>query len=577
MTNNKLIKEDSVLRSLHLHLAKSELQQLALVNKAWNTAFQPILWRYLSFSHGYSTLNDNTHEYTKVILKNAAHIERFYFRGCPNPATFLLFFSPCRNLRSFDCHLQYELPQDAFACLNIVEQNQGLASFFIDGIPIKRLGVAQKFLQVLSHHAGLRRLEFKSADSKISEHLFKAILQSVPPTLQTLDLKWSIEIQDDNDFEFRDDHVTLPGWTNNGIKTLELNKALTGYEHSVILPFLRHCVRLDNFRPPPQLPVECGPVLTTTLREHCPSLSRVLISNQDHDSVIASVVNGSQALNEFRIRHYGSVASEMTMALVAQAAYLHTIEFGVGIFVRSGDIQLILSHCPGLKTFEIEDWQEDGHESLLEIKDMVSSPWVCLGLRVLTLPIGSDYGVDAEEQDEEWGRRRQDVVTKAYRQLGALTELRMLSFGLEVPRENSAQFSLDAKGKKDFDFTLASGLDHLKGLKKLWRLDVAGLQHRMRETELRWIDANWPDLRDFRGIYMYEGDELSEDEEMEEGSDDEEEEEMDEDKGVAEEEEIDTGDQLEDDEPEPEPEPEGKMTRRHVSWFLGKRPFASLY
>ncbi|KAF9143981.1 hypothetical protein BGX30_014176 [Mortierella sp. GBA39] len=503
MTISKLINEDNVLRSFHPNLAKSDLQELAL------------------------------------------------------------------------------LPQDVFACLNIVQQNQGLVSFLIDGIPIKRLGVAQKFLQVLSQHTGLRRLEFKSADSKISEHLFKAILQSVPRTLHTLDFKWSIEIQDDNDFEFRDDHVILPGWTNNGIKTLELNRALTGYEHSVVIPFLRHCVQLDNFRPPPQLPVESGPVLTETLREHCPSLSRVLISNQDHDSVIASVVNGSRALNAFRIRYYGSVGSELTMALVAQAAHLHTIEFEDGIFVRSEDIQMILSHCPGLKTFTVEDWQEDGHESLLEIKDMVSSPWVCLGLRDLTLPIGSDYGVDAEKQDEEWGQRRQDVITKAYRQLGALTELRTLSFGAQVPKENSTQFSLDAEGKKDYDLTLASGLDHLKDLKKLWRLDVAALRHRMREAELHWIDANWPNLRDFRGIYMYEGDELSEDEEMEESDEEEKEEEEeeekeedDEDKVVEkEEEEVDTGDLLEED----EPEPEGKMTRRHVSGFLGKRPYAELY
>ncbi|OAQ32035.1 hypothetical protein K457DRAFT_890177 [Linnemannia elongata AG-77] len=576
MTINKLISENNVLRSLHPYLAKSDLQHLALVNKLWNTAFQPFLWRNLSFSHGtrYLTLFDNSDEYAKVILKNAAYIECFYFRGCANPATLLLFFSSCRNFRSFECHLQYELPQDVFACLNIVEQNQGLVSFFIDGIPIKRLGVAQKFLQVLSQHTGLRRLEFKSADSKISEHLFKAILQSVPPTLHTLDLKWSIEIQDDNDFEFRDEHVALPGWTNNGIKTLELNKALTGYEQSVAFPFLRHCVRLDNFRSPPQLPIKCGPVLTRILREYCPLFSRVLISNQDHDSVIASVVNGSRALNEFRVRYYGSVGSELTLALVAQAAHLHTIEIEDGIFVRSGDIQMMLSHCSGLKTFMVEDWQEDGHESLLEIKDMVSSPWVCLGLRDLTLPIGSDYGVHTDEQDEEWGQRRQDMITKAYRQLGALTELRTLSFGSQVPQENSAQFPLDAEGKNDFDLTLASGLDHLKDLKMLWRLDVAGLRHRMRETELHWIEANWPNLRDFRGIYMYEGDELSEDEEMEEDS----EEEDDEDKGVAGEEEADTGDQLEGDEPEPEPEPEpeGKMTRRHVSWFLGKRPYAEL-
>ncbi|KAF8940432.1 hypothetical protein BGZ47_007758 [Haplosporangium gracile] len=542
MAITKLINEDKFLRSLHHHLTQVTFSSSASSTQRVH----------------FSTIFSNSDEYTKVILKNAAHIGRFYFRGCPNPATFLLFFSPCRNLRSFDCHLEYELPQDVFACLNIVEQNQGLISFFIDGIPIKRLGVAQKFLQVLSQHTGLKRLEFKSADSKLSEHLFKAILQSVPSTLNTLNLKWLNEIQDNNDFEFRGHHVILPGWTNNGIKTLELNRALTGYEHSVVTPFLRHCVRLGNFRPPPQLPVEYGPVLTETLREHCPSLRCVLISNQDHDSVIALVVNGSRALNEFRIRY-------------------------------SADIQMILSHCPGLRTFTVEDWQEDGHKSLLEIKDMVSSLWVCLGLRDLTLPIGSDYGVDTEAQDEERDRLRQEVITKAYRQFGALTELRTLSFGSQVPQENNTQFSMDLEGRRDFDMTLASGLDHLKDLKKLRRFDVAALRHRMREKELQWIDENWPALRDLRGIYMYEGDELSEEEEMEEVSEKEEvEEELEEGKAVAEEEEDgedflegDVGDQLENNEPELEPilkpEPEGKMTRHHVSWFFGKRPYAELY
>lgn len=71
-----------------------------------------------------------------------------------------------------------------------------------------------------------------------------------------------------------------------------------------------------------------------------------------------------------------------------------------------------------------------------------------------------------------------------------------------MPNENSVQFSLDSEGKRDFDMTLASGLDHLKDLKELWRLDVAALRHRMRESELRWIDENWPLLQDLRGIYM---------------------------------------------------------------------------
>ncbi|KAG0272646.1 hypothetical protein BGZ95_011572 [Linnemannia exigua] len=592
MTITDILKEDKVFQSLHPHLSKTDFHHFALVNKTWKSAFQPLVWRHLSFSGArFSTLFDNSDDFTKVILKNAAHIEYLQFRGCSNPATFLLFFSPCRNIRSLSCHLKFELPQDVFACLAIVEQNQGLDSFYLSGIPIKRLGVAQKFLQVLSQHTSLRSVEFESADSKISEHLLTAILQSIPPTLEFLDLKWSIEIQDDNDFEYRDHHVTLPGWSDNGIKTIELNRVLTGYEDSVVIPFLRHCVHLKSFRPPPNLTIESGPHLTQILREHCPSLKSVLISNQDHDSVIAAVVNGSRALEEFRIRYYGSVGSDLVSSLVVQATHLHTIEFENGIFVRSADIQTILSTCPGLRTFTVEDWQEDGHESFLEIKDMVSSPWVCLGLRNLMLPMGSNYGVSVEQGAENIRQQRQGVITKAYKQLGALKELRTLSFGVRVPQENSNQFLLDLEGHQDFDMTLATGLDEMKDLKRLWRLEVSGLRHRMREKELEWIDANWPSFEFLGGIYMYEGEELSEDEEMYE-NDEEEEEDEEEGEDEEEEEDIDSGSVAGDEADEEgveqemgpdgpdgpdEPEPEGKLTRRHVAWFLERRPYAKLY
>ncbi|KAF9135551.1 hypothetical protein BGW39_002299 [Mortierella sp. 14UC] len=402
MSINILLKKDKLLCSPHPHLVKTDFKQLTLVNKAWNTAFQPLAPR-----------------------------------------------------------LQVGGQQDLGA-------------------------------------------------------LFIGILQSIPPTLEFLDLNWSIEIQDNNDFEYRDHHVTLPGWSGNGIKTLELNKALTG--------------------------------------------------NQDHDSVVAAVLNGTRALEEFRIRYYGSVGSNLVSSLVVQVAHLHAIEFE-------------------------NDWQEDGHESLLEIKAMVLSLWVCLGLQDLTLPIGSNYGVDEAQDAETRHQQRQDVTTKAYKQLGVLKELRTLNFGLQVPRENSNQFPLDSKSKKDFDMTLVNGLDELKDLKQLWRLDVTALRHRMREKELQWIDANWPTLKDLGGIYMYEGEELSEDEDMEEGDENDIEEEgeaeddKDEDQAEVEQDKVDrdsvTGDESDNEgsecgvEQKPA-EPEGKMTRHHVAWLPSRRPSAEL-
>ncbi|KAF9111505.1 hypothetical protein BGX27_004823 [Mortierella sp. AM989] len=456
-------------------------------------------WYALLNQHGALnlTLKDSSEkELSDLVLRNAQHIQYINFRSFPNPTTLFQLLIPCRNLRTLDCHLQYELPNDVNAILNLVEQNQGLEIFSLHGIPIKRLGLAKRFLHVLSQHPRLKRLEFTSADNKISEHLFKAILQSCPKSLETLILKWTITIQDDADFDFRDPHVSLPGWTHNSIKTLEFHKPLI---------------------------------------------------EQESEAVTAAFVRACEHLKHVTIDSCSTVGSLLVDALISNSANLQKLSFEDSVFVSSSDLQRILTNCAALRTFVACEYFENNHETVLEIKDLVQSPWACRGLQVIDLTLGSDFGINTEEQD--YAERRRRMVQQVYQQYATLTELWDLRFGYQVPGDNARQFPLDAENKNDFDMTLASGLEILGKLTRLERLNVVGLRHRMRKAEKEWLQERWPSLECF-GLDMYEGEEISEDEEDEEDEESEEDERDEEDEGYEEDEEEDEVDEDQDDDKE---------------------------
>ncbi|KAF9993729.1 hypothetical protein BGZ65_010714, partial [Modicella reniformis] len=51
------------------------------------------------------------------------------------------------------------------------------------------------------------------------------------------------------------------------------------------------------------------------------------------------------------------------------------------------------------------------------------------------------------------------------------------------------------------DMSLATGLGHLAGLKKLRFLCIANIQgHKIGYQELEWMRGNWAALRDLRGV-----------------------------------------------------------------------------
>ncbi|KAF9921520.1 hypothetical protein FBU30_008418 [Linnemannia zychae] len=99
---------------------------------------------------------------------------------------------------------------------------------------------------------------------------------------------------------------------------------------------------------------------------------------------------------------------------------------------------------------------------------------------------------------------RYEVQRWILTQLGSMTGLKVLILGLPEPDIYFPGFSeldeLDDFNYSSLEFSLASGLDLLAGLKELRVLNVSCTAHRIGVKELEWMYVHWPKLEKIKGL-----------------------------------------------------------------------------
>ena len=187
---------------------------------------------------------------------------------------------------------------------------------------------------------------------------------------------------------------------------------------------------------------------------------------------------------------------------------LTSLTLGAGAIVESSDIQLLLTSCPRLLTFwmiphSVESpWHLDEYYSPLLLSDLAQSEWTCLGLEVLCIM----FHVDRTEQETldqhlEQEERTQGLIKKAYTQLGKLEKLQTLYLSWGRPfregEQDDESLAIHKPGPLvHMDFSMASGLSLLKGMRSLRRLSVDGMARiSVGSEELEWIQQTWPCAR----------------------------------------------------------------------------------
>ncbi|KAG0040624.1 hypothetical protein BGZ82_000582 [Podila clonocystis] len=471
-------------------LERRENRIAALVCKQWNQIFQPAVWASHSFTRDFNA----PEIYKAALQKNAASIRTLRLRNCNSPDTILDLFAPCTRLDALYCELKFELPKDVMPALDLVDNNPRMRTFEIKGIPVKRLGIIARLIQVISEHPGLKRVKYYSNDRKISEHMFIGMLQATPPCQEEFENSWVIRIQDEADgFDFKEEHLVLPkqGWPiHRSLKSIVFDESLAGYEKTVLVPFLQHCPQLQTLQPSTEIPESAAKALFHTIQDYCPKLNELRVKYQSFEAVISSLILGCHQLNIFTMDHGCTMGPAVMAALTYHSKVLTELTIESGTHITSAMIQQVMNICGALKIATFLEVDEEKFVNVLEIKDMVSSEWACQeSLESLDFYVGLDYG-----------EQGQDIEAR---------KAMWLRFGHEVIYSHNSEFPLH-EDRVDFDMTVATGMDEMKNMKALRCLQVGGMAHRMGMTEVVWIHENWPSLDGIDGLWTWEGEEIDE-------------------------------------------------------------------
>lgn len=189
--------------------------------------------------------------------------------------------------------------------LDLVDNNPHMQTFEIKRIPVKRMGIITRLIQVVSEHPGLKLVKYYSNDRKISQHMFIGMLQATPPCQEEFENSWVIRIQDEaDDFDIKEEHLVLleQGWpTHRSLKSVVFDESLAGYEKIVLIPFLQHCPQLRTLQPSTKIPESAAKALFHVIQDYCPKLNELRVQYQPFESVVSSLILGCHQLKHFSL------------------------------------------------------------------------------------------------------------------------------------------------------------------------------------------------------------------------------------------------------------------------------------
>ncbi|KAF9974943.1 hypothetical protein BGZ73_001566 [Actinomortierella ambigua] len=169
--------------------------------------------------------------------------------------------------------------------------------------------------------------------------------------------------------------------------------------------------------------------------------------------------------------------------------------------VPSRLIQSILASCPALETLQVGAAAStvDRTTALSAVDIANHGPWVCHGLKVLSIPIdGLQPCNDAKHARDH--ALCCDLERTVYRQLGQMRCLQTLCVGGDAKFAWFREANPVRLLQGTLSFTLAKGLDEMWPLLRLERLDLRDTAHAVGLAEVQWMAEHWPQWSCLRGL-----------------------------------------------------------------------------
>ncbi|KAG0063581.1 hypothetical protein BGZ89_009773 [Linnemannia elongata] len=515
-------------------LGQSDLAQCARINKTWHKCCTPLLWKVViifrakdancfNSPKGSASLVRNAHYTHTLATSHASVAKSFAIRASP----------PCNNLKCLKYQIRgeqaiqfrFESQRDAVDPLGysqilcrLLRQNPGLRSLTLGGECFINAWDMEDVYGVLKciPTAQLERLEIEF-DAPSNER------SRIPPAFPT--------VSDEQDMD-----------TFVALKELVIADCYRGQfaEPEFNKWCIKRCPGLEKIRLP-----NCGThsleIFARSVFVSCPKLNRLDYSSdgeEDDPTLTAVLMMSTEGWKEVQLcgmqQNMGPMA---TRQLVSHASTLEALKCdGWG---GEDNLQLFQFLWNARRLCRLEGVQDESELTyLIELSlnaymaaVVANDPWA-LGesmeyfqMRIEGVPRpdvvcrrnGSPLDNDVDGLPPMDMTKRYDVQRFIYTQLGRMINLKELNLGVpdtvsaphswyvvEIgelgPFEDPGHNFVREFNYRSLEFSLASGLDLLAGMKELTMLDVRWTAHRIGVEELDWMHANWPKLKVIKGL-----------------------------------------------------------------------------
>ncbi|KAF9972582.1 hypothetical protein BGZ73_004283 [Actinomortierella ambigua] len=564
MKTSSLSECAELLQWIARHLDHQDVATCTLVSKLWNAQFSAVLWHTLKLPFDVSLLLGDPSLRT-ALQKHGRHVQSLIVLGPQLPALegIEFLYRHCQQLRE----LTMNIPQDDddwVKTSTFLRHSPRLDSLTL-AISTKALADPTKFINALMGtphmtslslpgHAGTSSVLVQLLDQ--CKHLRRLVLGTVAESTRAIEKPLqALPSKDCLDLTTPTTATATTTTTTAAPYALE-DLSIQSCPWPLVEHLINHSPSLQRIKLPSMDP------------SHLQSLQRALRKARLWCSASSSTSAASlhtlhlQHLTQWRdedlarllkacppntLRHLslcGTSAGEKTCLTVVryQSAQLETLDLRNTRTAELTSMPLheLLTNCRRLTVFAAGN---TCGTVALRAKDIVTTPWSCLHLRVLRVPI---IGIcrDAECRNHELCHLIQRQI---YQQLGRLTYLEDLDLRNELDgrdgtdgdsgtnrmgdeshafverdqeqqRQQQQQHQDDAENGEEeedgrskspsawqlepesLEWTLERGMDQLAGLAQLRSFDLRGTDHMLSEEEIVWMKGHWPRLRRFLGL-----------------------------------------------------------------------------
>ncbi|KAF9359065.1 hypothetical protein BGX26_000242 [Mortierella sp. AD094] len=272
------------------------------------------------------------------------------------------------------------------------------------------------------------------------------------------------------------------------IKTLSLHQA--GLRQEFLVKLTSLCPRLEHLSLLNGWGFYPSTRFASILSQSCPNLSRLEFREQALDLQDEFFVSLCRHIPRLQWIHAGMTgfSNGALDSVRAHCKDIVSLNLDGTRGIQSKALDQLLRVCSSLKTLSARG-------VVLNARDMVrESKWACRGLETLVLDI-EIYAATTEPQSvmaNSGGRMSVPTMSHdcvktvrecVYDQLADLTRLRLLGLGGGHPVRGA---------EPTVDLTLESGLQKLKSLHCLERLDIRRMVRTQSEQDMAWMVQHWP-------------------------------------------------------------------------------------